>query len=379
MNICLISQDYPNPIRKASYVFLQNFAWTAADLGHRVVVICPLNRLRKGNGKIPYHIEEKTIGGNQVDVFFPKYSCGWYSYRVKCDVIAAYTHKRFEKCVDNTIKREGLHPDALYAQFLDPAGTTVGRIKKKYNCKAIASFGESSFWTLSKAHIAKDIRDLNLLDGIESVSSENKRRLLEKGIQNNKTIVVLPNAVDPARYHKKDRYVAREKMGFDKDAFIVAFLGGFIERKGILRLEAAAKDIEGLQVAYAGAGPQRPTAKNTIFSNSIPPESVSDFLSAADIFVLPTTNEGCCNAIIEAMACGLPIISSALPFNDDILNDENSIRVDPYDIDAIREAILELKNNQTKREMMASASLKTAEGLSIKSRVNSVIEFILGI
>ena len=376
MKICVIGQDYPNPLRQSSYVFLQNFAWMAADLGHEVNVICPLNASRDHNSRVPFHCAEQTLSGNMVNVYFPKYHGFWYTYRSNLDFFATYTHFRFEKCIVDTLKENGFMPDVFYAEFLDPAGTSVGKLKQKYHCKAIASFGESSFWTLSDAHIQKDIELLNTLNGIESVSTENKRRLLERGIQKEETIIVLPNAIDPVRYHKIDRSEARRMMGFDENIFIVAFLGGFIERKGVLRVEAAVKDIEDAKVAYAGKGPQMPTANNTIFSDSIPPERVSAFLSSADVFVLPTLNEGCCNAIIEAMACGLPIISSDLPFNDDILNENNSIRVDPNNVNAIRNAIITLKNDTKMRSKMGQESLKIAEKLSLRNRVQSVIDFI---
>lgn len=376
MKLCIIGQDYPNPLRPSSYVFLQNFAWMAADLGHEVTVICPLNSIRDHNSDVPFHRVEKTLENNTVNVYFPKYFGFWYTYRFRLDALASYTHFRFRKSIVNTLKKIHFLPDVFYAEFLDPAGTSAGKLKQKYNCKAIASFGESSFWTLSDAHFHKDVELLNSLNGIESVSTENKRRLLERGIQQEETILVLPNAIDPVRYHKIDKSEARKIMGFDANAFIVAFLGGFIERKGILRVEAATKDIDGVMVAYAGKGPQMPTARNTIFSESIPPERVSTFLSSADVFVLPTLNEGCCNAIIEAMACGLPIISSDLPFNDDILNEKNSIRINPNDIDAIREAIVLMKGDPEMRKAMGDESLRIADTLSLRKRVHSVMEFI---
>lgn len=376
MRMCIIGQDYPNPIRPSSYVFLQNFAWMAADLGHEVIVICPLNALRDNNSKVPSHCEEQTLNRRKIKVYYPKYLGFGYTYRSRFDVLAEYTHFQFIKCIVNTLKEINFLPDVFYAEFLDPAGTCAGKLKRKYNCKAIASFGESSFWTLSEAHFQKDVELLNALNGIESVSTENKRRLLERGIQHEDTIIVLPNSIDPVRYHKIDKLEARRMMGFEANAFIIAFLGGFIERKGILRVEAATKDIDGVVVAYAGRGPQKPTAKNTIFSESIPPERVSVFLSSADVFVLPTLNEGCCNAIIEAMACGLPIISSNLPFNDDILNENNSIRIDPNDINAIREAVITMKNDSMMRKAMGDESLRIAEKLSLRNRVQSVMDFI---
>ena len=81
-------------------------------------------------------------------------------------------------------------------------------------------------------------------------------------------------------------------------------------------------------------------------------------MNAADVFVLPTLAEGCCNAILEAMACGLPIISSNLPFNWDILNDKNSILIDPNNINQIADAIQRLRDSPKLRSEMSEEALK---------------------
>jgi glycosyltransferase involved in cell wall biosynthesis len=92
--------------------------------------------------------------------------------------------------------------------------------------------------------------------------------------------------------------------------------------------------------------------------------------------VLPTLAEGCCNSIVEAMACGLPIISSDLPFNDDILDDNNSIRIDPNSIREIRDAIKQLIDNPELMKNMSIASTRSAKDLTIEKRVKNIIEFI---
>ena len=103
---------------------------------------------------------------------------------------------------------------------------------------------------------------------------------------------------------------------------------------------------------------------------------IPDYLNMADIFVLPTLNEGCCNAIIEAMACGLPVISSNLPFNKDILDESNSILINPQNIEDIAKAIKLLKDNPLKRKELSKGALLAAEDLNIDRRAEKIISFI---
>ena len=77
------------------------------------------------------------------------------------------------------------------------------------------------------------------------------------------------------------------------------------------------------------------------------------------------------------MACGLPIISSERDFNDDILNEKNSIRIDPLDISAIAEGIMRLKENPHLRQGMSDESLKLAGELKIERRAERILSFII--
>jgi len=94
------------------------------------------------------------------------------------------------------------------------------------------------------------------------------------------------------------------------------------------------------------------------------------------VFVLPTLAEGCSNAIVEAMACGLPIISSDLPFNKDILDNQNSILVDPMNINKIALTIKELKENPQKRKEMSDFSIIKVKELSLGNRAYKILCFI---
>ncbi len=102
-------------------------------------------------------------------------------------------------------------------------------------------------------------------------------------------------------------------------------------------------------------------------------------MAASDIFVLPTTNEGMCNSIIEAMAVGLPVVSSDLPFNRELLSQKTGILVDPWDIEAIALAIRKLRQDVKLRQRMSMAGRQQAERMNIQDRVKKVEKMLISI
>ena len=171
-------------------------------------------------------------------------------------------------------------------------------------------------------------------------------------------------------------------MGLKNDDFVVAFCGRFNERKGVFRLDAALKQLNNPQIKaiYIGS----PMDNNTVvpdytgiaFMGPLPHNEIVHYLNAADVFVLPSIAEGCPNSVIEAMACGLPVISSDLPFNEDILNSNSSILIEPKNIDAIADAIQLLFLDTTMRQQLAKESLSKAESLRIENRTKKILSIM---
>ena len=96
----------------------------------------------------------------------------------------------------------------------------------------------------------------------------------------------------------------------------------------------------------------------------------------SSVFVCSSRFEGFGMVIIEAMACGLPVISSDLPFNHDVLDADNSILVDPLDISAISRAILKLYEHPELRMRFSRVSLERSRSLSIEQRSKDILSFI---
>ena len=100
------------------------------------------------------------------------------------------------------------------------------------------------------------------------------------------------------------------------------------------------------------------------------------WLQAADFFVLPTLEEGCCNAIVEAMSAGLPVISSDKPFNYDVLDCDSAIMVDPMSVKEIRDAIKRLTESEELRNRLSNASIEKSKDLDIKQRAVKILDFL---
>jgi glycosyltransferase involved in cell wall biosynthesis len=133
-----------------------------------------------------------------------------------------------------------------------------------------------------------------------------------------------------------------------------------------------------IKTCFIGRGEPIADRDYMFYKGTVSHDELPVYLNAADVFVLPTLREGCCNAIVEALACGLPVISSDRSFNYDILDETNSILVDPDDVNQIAKAIKLLSEDKNKRDILAKGALDKAMSLSIDQRASNILNFILG-
>lgn len=368
-SILLITPNYPiegDPV----FPFVKNLCDEYAKRGINIIVIAPQSitssLLHRKNYR-PF-VRKESVNGNNVTIYQP------YTITPLHKFLHAYNYL-IRQSVILFLKRTKLKADVCYCHFWCSAYWVMPYMKKNEIPVFVAS-GESEIRNLLSTD--RQYPDFEkYVKGVICVSSKNLKESIELGYTQKERCIVLPNAVNPSIFKKLDKSECRRQLGFPQDVFIVAFVGWFIERKGPERVAKAIEAIGNVKSIFIGKGNQEPKCEGILFKGPLSHEEVPLYLGAADCFVLPTLHEGCCNAVVEAMACGLPVISSNLPFNWDVLDESNSIMVDPNNIDEIAETIKELRDNPDKRELLSIGALKRAESLSIDQRAGKIIDFMM--
>ena len=369
MKICVVSSGFPTK-RSANSIFVVKLCEQWADQGHEVSIVTPQSLTNIMMGKSGHTAEAfmyYTPGGKVISVYRPR--------------IVTFSNISLLKKLKDWLRRRAIAvavkkigpQDAYYCHFWNNGYDlykAVGTVAKPL----IVATGESAI------HLhTNDEGFRQAVNGVVCVSTKNMEESIRLGLTTREKCIVLPNAIDTAVFHKMDKQQCRQELGIDPQLFVVIYVGQFVKRKGYDRLAVAIDKLDDKEIGVVFLGKskegQEPHCRSIIKCGFASQQEIAKYLNAADVFVLPTRAEGCCNAIVEAMACGLPIISSDLPFNYDILDSSNALLIDPDNVDDIATAIKNMKNERNRETMGDSSLIKTQE-LTLPVRAQKIINFI---
>ncbi|MFH1710131.1 MAG: glycosyltransferase [bacterium] len=239
------------------------------------------------------------------------------------------------------------------------------------------------------SHIREDLRGLNNLvirtkirycsDKIILISN-----WMKTFIRSNKALVV-HNSVDISDLRHLDP--DRIRLEFNIKNKIIVFIGSLEERKGIKYLIKAFPLIKGSvpeakllivgkplpgQKGYRNMLKTLAKDENILFAGGRP--DVYDIIAAGDILVAPSLSEPFGRVIVEAMACGKPVVATNVGGIPEIIEDgKTGILVPPKDEKSLATAIIKLFASKDLADSMAAAGRKKAElSFNIGNQVNEI-------
>ena len=138
---------------------------------------------------------------------------------------------------------------------------------------------------------------------------------------------VLRNGVDLSTFGPTDRRVARQRLALTRPTLVS--VGHLIERKGHDRVIEAMRELPDFDLMIVGEGPEREAlgqlvrrvgvADQVRFLGSRPHATLPEIYGAADALVLASSREGWPNVLLEAMACGTPVVASNIWGNPEVV------------------------------------------------------------
>ena len=211
------------------------------------------------------------------------------------------------------------------------------------------------------------------------VSQSMKREFIRHYGNAAKNIIVIPNGVDTLRFHPTNRLLyrgqIRQEHGVSRSDPLLMFAGGDWERKGVLHIMEALSLVQrpDVKLFICGSGDEKfygqlAELKRVRDRIIFVPHSSNlwEYYAASDIFVLPTIYEPFGLVIVEAMASGLPVITSRVAGAADIIIDgvNGLLLRSPSDVSDLATKIELLLSNAGLRKTMGERARETAEKFS---------------
>ena len=189
------------------------------------------------------------------------------------------------------------------------------------------------------------------MDRVVAVSEDIAKKLADAGVEREKISVVY-NGVD-GRFCPGDRPAVRDTLQIPSKTFVLLFVGLLVPVKGIdVLVEALSpwRDRSGWRLYVIGDGPllsplkerclDEDIASQVCFVGRRSSQEVPQWMQAADVLVLPSHSEGRPNVVLEAQACGLPVVATRVGGTPELIRDgETGLLVEPGAVARLREAL----------------------------------------
>jgi teichuronic acid biosynthesis glycosyltransferase TuaC len=218
-------------------------------------------------------------------------------------------------------RREGFAFDLIDSHFFYPDGVAAALIARRLGVPFTVTGRGTDLNLYPKMAWPRHWirRAAAQADGLITVCAALKAPLVELG-EAPERVSVLRNGVDLKRFRPLDRPAARRRFGIDGPA--LASVGHLIERKGHDFVIRALAKLPGWRLFIAGDGPERGklealavergVADRVVFLGRRNQDELVQLYNAIDMLVLASDREGWANVLLEAMACGTPVVATRI-------------------------------------------------------------------
>jgi glycosyltransferase involved in cell wall biosynthesis len=321
LSILTVTTLFPNPVQKTHGVFVEarlRKLLASGEVKARVLAPIPwLPSFISYSTLGPLHRVPPHLMRDGLTVDHPR-------YLVVPKIGMSLTPHTLYRAMRNSLRQildSGFRVDLIDAHYFYPDGIAAVWLAQEFNLPVtITARGTDLNLIPQYPRPRRLIVDAAAkADGLITVCKALKDSLLELGVPDDR-VVVLRNGVDLERFRPIDRAEARQELGLTRKT--LASVGHLIERKGHHHVIRALTQLPDVDLIIAGAGPERESLEalaaqlgvnaRVRFLGAVDQNRLRQVYNAVDALVLASSREGWANVLLEAMACGTPVVASAV-------------------------------------------------------------------
>jgi teichuronic acid biosynthesis glycosyltransferase TuaC len=292
-------------------------------------------------------VPEKTMHG-QTTVWHPR-------YLVVPKVGMTLAPRSLYRAMRRTLRRllaEGRRFDLIDAHYFYPDGVAAVRLGREFGIPVVVTARGTDINLIPDYPTPrKMILDAAAqADGLITVCQALKDRMVELGVPESR-VTVLRNGVDLVLFHPIGRAAARRELGFRRRT--IGSVGWLIERKGHHHVIGALPKLPDTDLVIVGEGPERAAleqlaaklgvANRVRFLGMMDQARLAQIYRGLDALVLASSREGWANVLLEAMACGTPVVASAVWGTPEVVADPAAgVLMKNLDADGVAEGVQQL-------------------------------------
>jgi len=320
LTLLVITPDFPDQDeRYIGSIYVKKQIEPLRKYFREIFVICPvLFSFRL----LPNDRYCKDYEYGNVRVFYPR--CFFLPRSLPLPLVSNKRKLSFDlrySAVRKLIEKEKIRFDLIHAHFTWPSAAIAIRLKDEYHEPVVATIHEDSGWLEEEIRMEQPllIRAWKECDRLIRVNKKEVPLLLRY----NPLTISIPNGFGP-EFHLRDKQESRRVLGLPAEKKIIFSLAPLIERKGFSYLIDAMVHVvkkDPSTLCYiGGSGPekkiliekihQQGLQKNIFLLGFVPDKQVVLWMNSADIFVLPSLQEGNPTVMFECLGCGVPFIGT---------------------------------------------------------------------
>jgi glycosyltransferase involved in cell wall biosynthesis len=319
LSILTMTTLFPNAVKPAHGIFVETRLQKLVATGEVVArVIAPvpwlpsfINYPSAG----PLHQVPRRIMRGGLNIEYPRYAV---VPRVGMNVTPYTLYLSMRKALKQMLNA-GQRFDLIDAHYFYPDGVAAVWLAREFGLPVVVTARGTDINLIPQYALPRRLirQAADKADGLITVCKALKTRLVELGVKPER-VTVLRNGVDLELFRPLDRGQLRQKFGMRRRT--LGSVGHLIQRKGHHHVIAALPGLPDTDLVIVGEGPERSSLEKLAaargvsdrvnFLGAVEQGHLPAIYSAIDALVLASNREGWANVLLEAMACGTPVVAS---------------------------------------------------------------------